>query len=215
MIIDWKQQNGLVSHLEKRFREPTYIVGIGGSAGGLPAYKEFFKALPANSEMAFCVIAHMNPTGESLLVEVLSHATKMPVTEAANGMRMLAGHVYVIPPNADLSLDGLTFKVFSPRTMSRGKHKQVDIFLTSLAEHFGTRAIGIIVSGGDGDGAKGCQVVKEKGGIMFAQDQSAEIGSMPQHAFDSGYIDFVLPPTEIADALARMGTTLPDLEQAK
>ena len=113
--------------------KPNYIVGIGGSAGGLKAYMALLDALPSRTGMAFVVIAHMSPTGESLLPHLLSQKTSMPVAQASEGMSIAANHLYVIPPNADLLIEGYTFKVVSPRTMSKGHHKQIDYFLTSLA----------------------------------------------------------------------------------
>jgi two-component system CheB/CheR fusion protein len=184
---------------------PDFIVGIGGSAGGLKAYLALLDALPPNTGMAFVVISHLNPIGESFLSQILSRATAMPVTQASEGMPIQANHVYVIPPNANLLIDKYTFKVVSPRTMSRGRHKQVDYFLMSLAEFMGARAISIILSGGDGDGTEGCRYIKAKGGITFAQDLSAEVDSMPLHALASGCVDFVLPPEGISEELAKIG----------
>lgn len=81
---------------------------------------------------------------------------------------------------------------------------QVDLFFASLAEAMGARAIGIVVSGYDGDGTEGCKSIKRKGGITFAQDMSAEVNLMPRHAQDAGCIDFVLPPDLISDALQKL-----------
>lgn len=188
--------------------QPDFIVGIGGSAGGLKAYQTLLDALPSNTGMAFVVIAHMSPTGESLLAELLSRKTRMPVSQAAEGMPVNANHVYVISPNTNLLFEGNGFKVVSPRTMSGGRHNQVDCFLISLADVMGTRAIGIILSGGDGDGTEGCRKIKAKGGMTFAQDLSAEVDSMPLHAQAAGCVDFVLPPKKISEELVRIGERL-------
>lgn len=185
-------------------KKPNLIVGIGGSAGGLKAYMALLDALPSNTGMAFVVIAHMSPTGESLLPHILSWKTSMPVAQASEGMEIAANHVYVIPPNADLLIESYSFKVVSPRTMTHGRHKQIDYFLNSLAENMGARAVSIILSGGDGDGTEGCKNVKAKGGITFAQDLSADVDSMPLHARASGCVDFVLPPGKISEELAKI-----------
>ena len=132
----------------------------------------------------------------------------MPVSLAADGMLVNANHVYVISPNTNLLLEGNAFKVVSPRTMSQGRHKQVDCFLISLADFMGARAIGIILSGGDGDGTEGCKHIKAKGGITFAQDLSAEVDSMPLHAQASGCVDFVLPPKKISEELVKISERL-------
>lgn len=186
--------------------KPSHVVGIGGSAGGLQAYRAILDNLPSNTGMSFVFVAHMRPTGESLLAEILSWSSKMPVAQAAEGMVIQSDHVYVIPPNTDLSIEGETFKISSPRSMKGGRHKQVDCFLESLAENFGSRAIGIILSGGDGDGTEGCKAIKSHGGITFAQDLSAEVDSMPRHAVASGCVDFSLPPKGIADELIKIAS---------
>lgn len=184
---------------------PDFIVGIGGSAGGLNAYKALLDALPSETGMAFVVVSHILPTASSQLAEILSRHTKMPVMVAATAMPIRANHVYVCPPNADLLIESGTFKIVSPRT---GRNKQVDLFLISLAEAMGARAIGIIVSGYDGDGTEGCKQIKAKGGTTFAQDMSAEVANMPLHAQASGCVDFVLPLDKISAELQRLSYSI-------
>ena len=128
----------------------------------------------------------------------------MSVMLASAAMPIQANHVYVIPQNADLLIEGDAFKVVSPRTI---RNKQVDFFLISLAEAMGARAICIILSGYDGDGTEGCKHIKAKGGTTFAQDMSAEVDGMPLSAQASGCIDFVLPPDRIPDELQRLVST--------
>ena len=183
---------------------PNFIVGIGGSAGGLHAYKALLDALPANTGMAFVIVSHILPTANSQLAQILSRHTTMPVMVASTAMPIRANHVYVIPPDADLLIESYTFKVVSPRTR---RNEQVDLFLTSLADAMGARAIGIILSGYDGDGSEGCKHIKAKGGTIFAQDMSAEVGGMPLSAQASGCVDFVLPPDKIPDELQRLVST--------
>lgn len=180
---------------------PTYIVGIGGSAGGLNAYRILLDALPDTTGMAFVIISHMNPDAQSYLADLLSRRTRMTVKVAAQGMPIHADHVYVIPKDADLSIENGAFKVVSPRGR---KNNQVDLFFSSLAEAMGPKAVGVIVTGYDGDGAEGCKRIKAKGGTTFTQDQSAEVGAMPFSAQETGAVDFVLPIPKIADELVRM-----------
>ncbi len=180
---------------------PTYLVGIGGSAGGLNAYKALFEALPPDTGMAFVVVAHLYPTANSQLAQILSLHTPMPVAVASTGQLIRANHVYVIPPNADLLIELNAFKVVSPRTR---RNAQVDMFFASMAEAMGARAIGVVVSGYNGDGTEGCKRIKASGGITFAQDMSAEVNLMPRHAAEAGCIDFVLPPGKISQALQRL-----------
>ncbi|MBC7690200.1 MAG: chemotaxis protein CheB [Methylotenera sp.] len=182
---------------------PTFIVGIGGSAGALNAYKTLLASLPANTGMAFVIISHMNPEASSYLAEILTKHTEMLVKVASMGMPIWANHVYVNPPNADTLIENHTFKVVSPRTE---RNKEIDLSFSSLAEAMGARAIGIVLSGYDGDGTKGCKHIKAKGGTTFAQDPSAEVNEMPLHAERAGCIDFVLPLEKISEELQTLAS---------
>lgn len=186
---------------------PNFVVGIGASAGGLNAYKAFFDALPPNTGMAFVVISHLHPAAHSQLAEILSRHTKMTVMLAASGMKMRANQVYVIPANADLSIENGALNVVSPRI---SRNSQVNLFFTSLATAMGARAVGIVFSGYDGDGAEGCKRIKAAGGTTFAQDSSAEVSGMPLSARAIGSIDFILPPDKIPAELHKMTTRFVD-----
>lgn len=180
---------------------PKFIVGIGGSAGALTAYFDLLEALPIDTGMAYVVISHINPSAHSQLALILSRHTKMPVILASMKMPIQKNHVYVIPANADLLIENYTFKVLSPRSVG---NKQIDLFFVSLAEAMGSHAIGIVLSGYDGDGTEGCKEIKVKGGITFAQDKSAEVPHMPLSAQASGCIDFVMPPGKMANKLKKL-----------
>ena len=184
---------------------PKLIVGIGGSAGALDAYKMLLRAIPPDIGMAFVIISHMSPTTHSLLAEILSRHTKMPVNVASMTMPILTNNVYIIPPDSDLSIENYTFKITSPRS-DRGK--QIDIFFTSLAQAMGVRAIGIVLSGYDGDGTEGCRYIQANGGKTFAQDMSAEVDFMPLSAQASGCADFIMPLDKIPDKLKSLASAL-------
>jgi two-component system CheB/CheR fusion protein len=181
---------------------PNFIVGIGGSAGALAAYVSLLDALPPRTGMAFVIVAHLMPDASSQLALILARHTKMKVMVVTmETTTVRRNRVYVIPPNADLLMEGAMLKLISPRT---GRNKQVDLFFGSLAESMGAQAIGVVLSGYDGDGTAGCKQIKERGGTTFAQDVSAEVIEMPRHAQESGNIDFVLSPARIAEELQRM-----------
>ena len=184
---------------------PTLIVGIGGSAGALNAYKALLDAMPADTGMAFVIISHMNPTASSQLAKILSRHTKMTVMVASMAMPILANQVYVIPPDADLFIENYSFKVISPRS---GRNKQIDVFFASLAEAIGVRAIGIVLSGYDGDGTEGSKIIKANGGKTFAQDMSAEVDFMPLSAQAFGCADFVMPLDKIPGKLKSLAAAL-------
>ena len=184
-----------------RILRPTLIVGIGGSAGALNAYKAFLDALPSNTGMAFVIVSHITPAANSQLAQILSRHTKMTVVVASTAMPIRANHVYVIPPDVDLLVEGDTLKVISPRSK---RNVQIDLFFTSLAKAIGPRAVGIVLSGFDGDGTAGCRQIKAHGGITFAQDASAEVEEMPLSAQTAGCVDLVLSPEDMAKELARI-----------
>jgi two-component system CheB/CheR fusion protein len=185
--------------------EPKFIVGIGGSAGALNAYKALLEAMPNDTGMAFVIISHMLPTAHSQLTKILSRHTEMPVRLASDEMSILPNQVYIMPPNTDLTVENYKLKLISPRT---GRNKQVDLFFISLAEAMGVRAVGIILSGYDSDGTLGCKHIKANGGKIFAQDMSAEVGHMPLNAQAAGCVDFVLPLDKIPAKLISLAYTL-------
>jgi CRP-like cAMP-binding protein len=180
---------------------PNFLVGIGGAAGSLTAYKAFFKELPATTGMAFVVIFQMNPAANNQLASVLSRHTKMPVIVPSTGTPVRKNHVYVIPASADLCIASGIFKVISP---CLNKERTVDCFLTSIAEALGPRAIAIILSGHGRDGTEGCKRIKAMGGTTFSQDGSAEVADMASSAQASGSVDFVLPVGKIPAELQRL-----------
>ena len=185
--------------------QPKLVVGIGGSAGALNAYKALLEAMPPKTGMAFVIISHMNPTAVSQLAKILSRYTKMNVLVASTAMPIYANNVYIIPSDSDLTIEKNKFKVITPRSQ---RNKQIDIFFISLAEAMGERAVGIVFSGYDGDGTEGCKHIKAHGGKTFAQDMSAEVDSMPLSAQASGCVDFVIPIENIPDKLKSLAAAI-------
>jgi two-component system CheB/CheR fusion protein len=180
------------------------IVGIGASAGGLEAISELLAALPSPNGMAFVIVQHLGPDHESLLTELLAKRTGMPVTQAAEGIVIESEHVYVIPPNTTLTISNQRLHL-ATRPSAPARHMPADALLKSLAADRGDASIGVILSGGDSDGALGIEAVKHEGGITFAQEPAqARFASMPRSAIETGCVDFVLPAREIARELVRL-----------
>ncbi|MEO6097045.1 MAG: chemotaxis protein CheB [Fibrobacteria bacterium] len=181
------------------------VVGIGASAGGLEAFTQILKHMPANTGMAFVLVQHLDPTHPSHLSDILSKTTRMPVTEVHDGLRVEPDQVYVIPPNTNMALsDGVLH--LTPRGDSRGVHLPIDFFLRSLAQDRNRHSIGVILSGTGNDGTLGLAEIKAVGGITFAQDEaSAKFPGMPLRPVAEGYVDLVLPPEAISRELARIG----------
>jgi two-component system, chemotaxis family, CheB/CheR fusion protein len=182
---------------------PFPIVGVGASAGGLEAFTQMLSALPVDTGMAFVLVQHLAPTHSSLLADILSRTTAMPVTEVADGLRVQPNRVYVIPPDRNMILSRGILRLL-PREEAHGQYRPIDFFLRTLAAEQGHRAIGVILSGTATDGTRGLEAIKAEGGITFAQDDSAQQSSMPQSAVASGCVDFVLPPSEIAQEIGRI-----------
>ncbi len=177
------------------------IVGIGASAGGLEAFTQLLACLPTTTGMAYIFVQHLAPAHSSILPDLLARVTKMPLWVAQDQMRVEADHVYVIPPNADLTLEQGTLHLL-PRTQQGGQHLTIDRFFRSLAQDCTQQAIGVLLSGTAFDGTAGLEAIKMQGGKTFAQSvQTAEYPQMPQHAIASGYVDQVLSPYDIASAL--------------
>ncbi len=187
-------------------RYPFPIVGIGASAGGLEAFRRLLGALPIDTGMAYILVQHLDPRHESVLAELLSHATRMAVAEVKRDVRVEPNRVYVIPPSEDIVLaDGMLKLV--PRNQTGSSHMPIDSFLRSLAEVQGNQGIGVILSGMASDGTLGLKAIKAEGGIAFAQDpQSAQQDGMPRSAIAAGCVDFVLGPEGIARELGRLGS---------
>lgn len=180
------------------------IVGIGASAGGLEAFTQLLNHLPIDTGMAFVLIQHLAPHQESLLTVILSRATQMPVSQVEDGMAVEPNQVYVIPPNTKMTISQGVLKL-EPRGEGRGLFMTVDTFFLSLAEDRGNKAIAVVLSGGDSDGSHGLEAIKAAGGITFAQcEESAKVNSMPNTAIATGQVDFILPPQEIAQELAKI-----------
>jgi len=182
-------------------RNKLPVVGMVASAGGLDAYTKFFKAMPADSGMAFVLIPHLDPTRESMMVPLLARHTDMPVAEAAEGARIEANHVYIIPPNKYLELHQGVLHLRGP--VERGGYEiAIDAFLRSLADDQQEQAIGVILSGTGAHGTLGVKAIKGGGGMVMVQDpKSAEQPQMPQSAIETDLADYVLPPQKMPSAL--------------
>lgn len=192
-----------ISESSKKAKENGFpIVGVGASAGGLEAFNELLRNVRSDLGIAFVLVPHLDPTHASAMSELLSKATKMPVVEVEQGMRVRPNHAYVIPPGQEMSIKGGVLQL-EPRRVA--PHMPIDIFFRSLAEDQRNNAIGVILSGTASDGTLGVSSIKNEGGITFAQDSSsARYDGMPSSAAASGAIDFVLPPAKIAEELERI-----------
>jgi two-component system CheB/CheR fusion protein len=179
------------------------VVGIGASAGGLDAFKRFFDAMPPDSGMAFVLIQHLDPTHASITADLLARHTQMPVAEVEDRMAVEANHVYVIPPNKDLTIKEGVLHLTEPLTR-HGLRMPIDSFFRSLAEDQQEKALCGILSGTGSDGTLGLEAVKAGGGMAMAQSpETAQFDGMPRSANDTGLVDYVVPIEEMPDVLLK------------
>ena len=177
-------------------RESFPIVAIGASAGGLEAMEQFLKGVPENSGMAFVVIQHLDPTHKGLMAELLQRISAIPVVQVKDRSKVEPNHLYVIPPNKDMSiLHGVLHLLPRPH----GLNLPIDFFFRSLAEDQRERSVGVVLSGMGSDGTLGLRAIKEKAGATFVQaPTSAKFDSMPRSAIDAGLADVVAPVEDLA-----------------
>jgi chemotaxis response regulator CheB len=173
------------------------IVCVGGSAGGLDAYVRLLKCLPADMGVAIVIVNHLTMV-PTQLHEILPRFSSMPVELITENLVIEPNHVFIIPSNRDLHVDGEVFQL-KPISKPRGWPDVITVFLKSLTAHWDGKLIAVIVSGYDGDGAAALCGIKEVGGITIAQKlDTAKQPDMPESAIDTGCIDFVLSPEDIA-----------------
>jgi len=177
------------------------IIALGASAGGLEALEQFFSHTPPDSGVAFVVIQHMDPTRTGMLPELLGRVTKHTVVQATDRLQVKPNHIYVIPPNKDMSILRGSLYLFDP-TEARGLRSPIDFFFRSLAEDQLQNGVGVILSGMGSDGAAGLRSIKEKGGLTAVQQPtSAKFDGMPRSALDATSPDVIAPADELARQL--------------
>ncbi|SEI37349.1 two-component system, chemotaxis family, CheB/CheR fusion protein [Allopseudospirillum japonicum] len=177
-----------------------YLVAIGASAGGLEALEKFFQYCPAHSGAAFVVIQHLSPDHKSMMADLLARHTNMPIKTASHGMPIKANHIYLIPAGKILTINQLGFIV-----KEKALHTLVlpiDIFFNSIAEIYGARALGIILSGTGSDGTRGAVAINAHGGFLLAQHpDEAKFNGMPTSLIATSLVDEVAPVKQLAERL--------------
>jgi len=186
---------------------PYQVVAIGASAGGVEAYLQLFDSLPADTGMTFVLIPHLSRDHESHLVEILSRNTPMTVAEVQHDMQPQCNHVYILPPNKWARMHRGKF-ILEARPADQ-LSRPINHFFQSLAVDQKTRAIGIILSGTDSDGAVGLSDIKSEGGISIVQaPDTAQYRDMPIASIAADHVDLILPPAQIGPELARISRQL-------
>ncbi|TLU83455.1 MAG: PAS domain S-box protein [Chlorobium sp.] len=198
--------------VRQKNESPFPVIGIGSSAGGLEALEAFLKNVPSPCGMAFVIVQHLDPAHKGIMVELLQRVTSMPVLQVSDRLKIQPDHVYVIPPNHDMTILHRSLHLLDI-VKTHGLKMPIDFFFRSMALDLEHRSIGVILSGMGSDGTLGLRAIKEKGGGVFVQDPlSAKFDGMPRSAIDSGLADIIAPveelPARISAYLKHVSVTL-------
>ena len=182
-------------------RRPTFVVGIGASAGGLEALERLFKAMPADTGMAFVVIQHLSPDFKSLMDELLARYTRMPVLKVSEPTEVAADSIYLLPPGKEMIIDGDRLGLVE-RQPDTTIHLPISRFFRSLAAAWGDHAIAVVLSGTGSDGSSGVRDIHAAGGLALAQaEHTARFDGMPRATIATGFVHRVLAPEAMPEYL--------------
>jgi two-component system chemotaxis response regulator CheB len=180
------------------------VVAVGASAGGVEALHAVVSALPADFPVPVLVVQHMDPRHKSMLAALLARRCKLRVKQAVNDERIEFGTIYIAQPAMHLIVRGDRLALTDTKLVHFSR-PSIDLLLESVADTYGDRAIGVILSGSGVDGATGIRAIKSKGGTTLIQDPaSAAHAGMPQAARATGCVDITLPLEEIGPALVNL-----------
>ncbi|MFK7983585.1 MAG: chemotaxis protein CheB, partial [Saprospiraceae bacterium] len=185
-------------------KKEIITVGIGASAGGLEAINEFFDHLDPETGMAFIVIQHLSPDFKSLMDELLSKHTKMPITVIHEPTPIKPNNIYLISKESNIIIEDGVIRP-AKREERHVLNLPIDVFFHSLGKNQREHSIGVILSGTGSDGSKGIASIKEAGGLVLVQEPAtAQFDGMPRAAMKTGYVDNILPPFAIAKTLMNL-----------
>ena len=193
-----------------RDRPAGRLVVIGSSAGGLDALEQFFSAVQMPSEQSFVIAQHLSPDHPSMIAELLARRTDLHVQQGTDGTQLRAGVVYVVPPNHDATVDESTLHL-AQAPARIGPSPSINLLFESAAEHWGHRAVGVILSGTGSDGAQGLREIGLHGGAVLVQEpSSASFDAMPKSAIELGPVDLVAEAAELGHRLDSLPDGEPD-----
>ncbi|MDX1463378.1 MAG: chemotaxis protein CheB, partial [Marinirhabdus sp.] len=177
--------------------ENHIVIGVGASAGGLEALTEFFNNVPKTSNMTFVVVQHLSPDHKSLMGELLSKQTELPVVEISQDAPIQRNTIYIIPPTMNLVIENNQLRLLK-KPEGKELNLPIDMFFESMAKTYQNNAVGIVLSGTGSDGTRGIWHIKEHGGLVIAQQPSeAKFDGMPQSVINTGLADYILPVDEM------------------
>ncbi|CAA7614411.1 chemotaxis protein CheB [Magnetospirillum sp. SS-4] len=184
---------------------PIAAVGIGCSAGGLDALRHILPGLPAGLPVPVVVVAHMGPSPDNPVLEAIGRHSGLPVVEAKERGKAVAGFVHVCPPDYHLLVEADHGFALSVDPKVNNSRPSIDVFLCAAAESWGSGLLAVLLTGASGDGAAGMAAVKAAGGLCIVQDPAgAHAPTMPRSAIDAGGADWVAPLDEIAGLIVSL-----------
>lgn len=183
------------------------VVAIGSSAGGLRALTVVLTDLSDAFPAPVLIVQHLDPRYESHMADILSRRTTMRVVEAEEGVKIEPGTVYLAPPGRHMLVEQDRIRLTTTELVHFAR-PSVDLLFESVAAAYGSKAVGVILTGSGFDGALGIRAIKETDGLTIVQDpETAENSGMPHAAVATGAADLVLPLEEIAETLWRVTAT--------
>jgi two-component system chemotaxis response regulator CheB len=188
------------------------VIAMAASAGGLKALSVILGGLPADFPAAIAIVMHLAPDHKSILAEILNSRAHLKVTEAHTGDILCPSSVFIAPPNHHLFVvkGGRLELSSSASEKVHYARPSAEPLFASVAEVYQKNAIAVVLTGGDGDGSFGVQIIKEKGGQVIAQDRpTSQDFSMPETSIKTGDVDFILPLNEIAPKLIKLVHRIP------
>ena len=183
------------------------VIAMAASVGGLKALSAILGSLPGDFPAAIAIVMHLSPDHKSVLAEILDSRTDLVVKQAKNGDVLCDASVFVAPPNHHLSVEkgGILRLSSAEAEKIHYARPSAEPLFASVAEVYKAHAIAVVLTGGDGDGSFGVQIIKDHAGIVIAQDRpTSENFSMPETSINTGDVDFILPLTEIAPRLIEL-----------
>jgi two-component system, chemotaxis family, protein-glutamate methylesterase/glutaminase len=187
------------------FRPSFDVIAVATSAGGLKALSQLLAPLPSDFPCAIVIVQHLDPRHRSLMADILSRRTALPVTQAAEGDKLEPGTVHIAPPNRHLLVNPDGSLSLAQSELVHFVRPSADLLFESVAGSFKERAIAVVLTGTGSDGSMGVQAIKKMGGTVIAQDEaSSEFFGMPSAAIQTGCVDFVLSLGEIPAALVTL-----------
>ena len=188
---------------------PSHVVGVGASAGGLEALEKLFSEMPTNLGFAYVIVQHLSPDFESLMDELLARHTRLSIHRVIDGMEVLADSIYLIPPRKEMIISEGKL-LLTDRDPAPAFTLPIDMFFRSLADDFGPRAIGVVLSGTGTDGTRGVLEIKKSGGLVLVQSpETAKFDGMPRSAVGTGVADKIQAPELMGATLNAISNASP------